>query len=219
MIKRGERFYRFARLFANIGKANAQTCISVLFGRKIAGMALEFTTSFLKDSIEVLRYYKRLGERAIGQVPDESLLAAPDPNSNSIAIMVKHLAGNMRSRFSDFLTSDGEKPDRKRDSEFEAPPQTRAELLAMWEAGWQHVFNALTPLTDAHLSQKVYIRSEAHSVTQVINRQLAHYAYHVGQIVYVAKHFAGANWNSLTIPRGKSEEFTSKVASGKASQR
>ena len=182
-------------------------------------MALEFTNSFLKDSIEVLRYYKRLGERAIGQVPDESLLEAPDPNSNSIAIMVKHLAGNMRSRFSDFLTSDGEKPGRKRDSEFEAPPKTRAELLAMWEAGWQQVFNALTPLTDAHLSQKVYIRAEAHSVTQAINRQLAHYAYHVGQIVYLAKHFAGANWNSLTIPRGKSEEFTSKVASGKDSQR
>jgi hypothetical protein len=206
-------------LFANIGKANAQTCISVLFGRKMPSVALEFTTSFLKDSIEVLRYYKRLGERAIGQVPDKALLAAPDPDSNSIAIMVKHLAGNMRSRFSDFLTSDGEKPDRKRDNEFEEPAKTRAELLAMWEAGWQHVFNALTPLTDAHLSQKVYIRAEAHSVTQAINRQLAHYAYHVGQIVYLAKHFAGANWTSLTIPRGKSEEFTSKVASGKASQR
>jgi hypothetical protein len=206
-------------LFANIGEANAKTCISVLFGQKMAGMALEFTTSFLKDSIEVLRYYKRLGERAIAQVPDESLVAAPDPDSNSIAIIVKHLAGNMRSRFTDFLTSDGEKLDRKRDTEFETPPKTRAELLAMWEAGWQHVFNALTPLTEAHLSQKVYIRSEAHSVTQAINRQLAHYAYHVGQIVYMAKHFAGANWNSLTIPRGKSEEFTTRVASGKASQR
>ena len=182
-------------------------------------MALEFTTSFLKDSIEVLRYYEQLGERAMQQDQHESLLAAPDANSNSIAVIVKHLAGNMRSRFSDFLTSDGEKPDRKRDSEFEAPPKTRAELLAMWEAGWHHVLNALTPLTDAPLSQKVYIRSEAHSVTQAINRQLAHYAYHVGQIVYLAKHFAGADWNSLTIPRGKSEEFTSKVASGKASQR
>jgi hypothetical protein len=184
-----------------------------------AGMALEFTTSYLKDSIDVLRYYKRLGERAIAQVPDESLIAALDSESNSIAVIVKHLAGNMRSRFTDFFTSDGEKPDRKRDTEFEAPPKTRAELMAMWEAGWQHVFNALTPLTDAQLSQKVYIRSEAHSVTQAINRQLAHYAYHVGQIVYVAKHFAGANWAALTIPRGKSEEFTSRVASGKISQR
>ena len=184
-----------------------------------AGMALEFTTSYLKDSIEVLRYYKRLAERAIAQVPDEALVLAPDAESNSIAIIVKHLAGNMRSRFTDFLTSDGEKPDRKRDTEFEAPPRTRAELTAIWEAGWQHVFNALTPLTDAQLSHKVYIRSEAHSVMQAINRQIAHYTYHVGQIVYLAKHFAGASWTSLTIPRGKSEEFTSRVASGKASQR
>jgi len=182
-------------------------------------MALEFTTSYLKDSIEVLRHYKRLAERAIAQVPDDALVAAPDAESNSIAIIVKHLTGNMHSRFTDFLTSDGEKPDRKRDTEFEAPPKTRAELMAMWEAGWQRVFSALTPLTDAHLSHKVFIRSEAHSVTQAINRQLAHYAYHVGQIVYVAKHFAAANWTSLTIPRGKSEEFTSRVTSGKASQR
>jgi uncharacterized damage-inducible protein DinB len=182
-------------------------------------MALEFTTSHLKDSTEVLRYYKRLAERAIAQVPDEALFAAPDSESNSIAIIVKHLAGNMRSRFTDFFTSDGEKPDRKRDTEFEAPPKTRAELMAMWEAGWQHVFDALTPLTDADLNRKIYIRSEAHSVTQAINRQMAHYAYHVGQIVYVAKHFAGAKWTALTIPRGKSEEFLANVVSGKVSQR
>jgi len=182
-------------------------------------MALEFTTSHLKDSIEVLRYYKRLAERAIAQVPDEALAAAPDAESNSIAIIIKHLAGNMRSRFTGFLTSDGEKPDRKRDTEFETPPRTRAELMAMWEAGWQHVFNALTPLTDEHLGHKVYIRSEAHSVTQAINRQMAHYAYHVGQIVYVAKHFAGPKWTALTIPRGKSEEFLANVVSGKVSQR
>src|SRR5690349_20034888 len=181
-------------------------------------MPVEFTTSYLKDSIDLLRYYKRLAERAIAQVPDGALVAAPDSESNSTAIIVKHLAGNMRSRFTDFLTSDGEKPDRKRDTEFEATPKTRADLMTMWEAGWQHVFSALTPLTEAQLSQKVYIRSEAHSVTQAINRQLAHYAYHVGQIVYVAKHFAGAHWKPLTIPKGKSEEFTSRVASGKASQ-
>src|SRR5580765_2605507 len=182
-------------------------------------MALEFTTSYLKDSIAVLGYYKRLAERAMAQIPDEALFAAVDSQSNSVAIIVKHLAGNMRSRFTDFLTSDGEKPDRKRDSEFEAPPTTRAELMEMWEGGWRRVFDAITPLTDPQLNDKVYIRSEAHSVMQAINRQLAHYAYHIGQIVYVAKHFAGANWNSLTIPRGKSEEFTSRVASGKASQR
>lgn len=182
-------------------------------------MPLEFTTSYLKDSIDLLRYYKRLGERAMAQVPDEALLASLDAESNSIAIMVKHLAGNMRSRFTDFLTTDGEKPDRKRDTEFETPPKTRAELMAMWETGWQSVFEALAPLKDEQLAQKVFIRSEAHSVMQALNRQLAHYAYHVGQIVYAAKHFAGANWKALTIPRGKSEEFMSQVVSGKASQR
>lgn len=182
-------------------------------------MPLEFTTSYLKDCVDLLRYYKRLGDRAMAQVPDEALLAAPDAESNSIAIIVKHLAGNMRSRFTDFLNTDGEKPNRKRDTEFEAPPKTRAELMAMWETGWQHVFSALAPLTDEHLGQKVLIRSEAHSVMQALNRQLAHYAYHVGQIVYLAKHFAGTNWTALTIPRGKSEEFMRQVISGKASQR
>jgi hypothetical protein len=200
-------------------RVNGAACIALPERKKMPPMALEFTTSYLKDSINVLRYYKRLAERAIAQVPDQALVASPDAESNSIAIIVKHLAGNMRSRFTDFLTSDGEKPDRKRDTEFEVPPTTRADLMGMWEAGWQHVFSALTPLTEAQLSQKVYIRSEAHSVTQAINRQLAHYAYHVGEIVYVAKHFAGANWTSLTVPKGKSEEFTSRVASGKASQR
>jgi hypothetical protein len=182
-------------------------------------MALEFTTSYLKDSTEVLRYYKKLAERAMSQVSDEALLASPDPESNSIAIIVKHLAGNMRSRFTDFLTSDGEKPDRKRDTEFESPAGTRAELMAMWEAGWKYVFEALTALKETQLSEKVYIRSQAHSVMQAINRQVAHYAYHVGQIVYLAKHYAGANWKSLTVPRGKSEDFTSRVASDRASQR
>jgi hypothetical protein len=182
-------------------------------------MSLEFTTSYLKDCSDLLRYYKRLGERAMTQVSDEALMATPDAESNSIAIMVKHLAGNMRSRFTDFLDTDGEKPDRNRDTEFEAPPKTRAELMAMWETGWQHVFDALAPLKDEQLGQKVLIRSEAHSVLQALNRQLAHYAYHVGQIVYVAKHFAGAKWAALTIPRGKSEEFMRQVVSGKASQR
>src|SRR5579885_2332171 len=157
-----------------------------------SNMALEFTTSYLKDSIEVLQYYKKLGERAMAQVSDEALLATPDPESNSIAIIVKHLAGNMRSRFTDFLTSDGEKPDRKRDTEFEAPPKTRAELMALWEAGWDCVFQALTPLTEADLTRTVQIRSEPHSVMQAINRQVAHYSYHIGQIVYLAKHYAGS---------------------------
>jgi hypothetical protein len=182
-------------------------------------MALEFTTSCLKDSIDLLRFYKKLGDRAMAQVSDEGLNAVLDAESNSIAIIVKHLAGNMRSRWTGFLTSDGEKPDRDRDSEFETPPKSREELLAMWEAGWQLAFDALAPLTDADLSRTIYIRGEAHSVTQAIHRQLAHYAYHVGQIVFLAKHFAGPDWNALTIPRRKSAEFNARVAAGKASQR
>jgi Protein of unknown function (DUF1572) len=182
-------------------------------------MALEFTTSCLNDSVDLLRFYKRLGDRAMAQASDEALFAALDDESNSIAIIVKHLAGNMRSRWTDFLTSDGEKPDRDRDSEFEAPPKTRDELMALWETGWQLAFDALAPLTDADLSRTAYIRTEAHSVMQTIHRQLAHYSYHIGQIVFLAKHFAGSEWTALTIPRRKSGEFNAKVASGKASQR
>ena len=182
-------------------------------------MALEFTTSCLKDSVDLLRFYKRLGDRAMEQASDEALFATLDEESNSIAIIVKHLAGNMRSRWTNFLTSDGEKPDRDRDSEFEAPPKTRAELLELWETGWQLAFDALAPLTDADLSRTAYIRTEAHSVMQTIHRQVAHYAYHVGQIVYLSKHFAGPDWNALTIPRRKSADFNAKVAAGKASQR
>jgi hypothetical protein len=167
----------------------------------------------------VLRYYKRLGERALAQVPDAGLFATLDPESNSIAILVKHMAGNMRSRWTDFLTTDGEKPDRNRDTEFEAPAQTRAELMAQWEAGWKCVFDALAPLSESDLSRRVVIRTEPHSVTQAINRALGHYAYHTGQIVYLAKYFAGADWKALTIPRGKSAEFIADVAAGKKSQR
>lgn len=182
-------------------------------------MALEFTTSCLKDSVDLLRFYKRLGDRAMAQASDEALFATLDDESNSIAIIVKHLAGNMRSRWTDFLISDGEKPDRDRDSEFEAPPKTRDELQALWESGWQLTFGALAPLTDADLSRTAYIRGEAHSVMQTIHRQVAHYSYHIGQIVYLAKHFAGPGWCALTIPRRKSAEYNARVASGKASQR
>jgi hypothetical protein len=182
-------------------------------------MALEFTTSCFKDSVDLFLFYKKLGDRAMSQVDDSSLFASLDAESNSIATIVKHLAGNMRSRWTDFLTTDGEKPDRDRDSEFEAPPKTRDEVLALWEAGWKLAFEALAPLTDADLTRTVYIRAEAHSVMQTLHRQAAHYAYHVGQIVYLAKHFAGADWNALTIPRHKSAEYNSNVAAGKQSQR
>jgi uncharacterized damage-inducible protein DinB len=182
-------------------------------------MALEFTTSYIKDAIDVFGVYKRLGDRAMQQAPDDALFATLDAESNSIAIIVKHLAGNMRSRWTDFLASDGEKPDRNRDAEFEAPPKTRVELAALWEASWKTLFDALAPLTDADLTRTVTIRGEAHSVMQAINRNLTHTAYHVGQIVYLAKHFAGSKWTALTILRGKSKQFHVDVASGKASQR
>ncbi|HEV2522799.1 MAG TPA: DUF1572 family protein [Candidatus Acidoferrales bacterium] len=182
-------------------------------------MALELTTSCLKDSISLFRFYKQLGERAMQQAPDEALFATLDEESNSIAILVKHISGAMRSRWTDFLTTDGEKPGRNRDSEFEAPPKTRGELLALWESGWKIVFEELGRVTDADLVRTVYIRGEAHSAMQAIHRQVAHVAYHVGQIVYLAKHFAGGKWTALTVPRGKSETYNAAIVSGKASQR
>jgi hypothetical protein len=183
------------------------------------GMAHQFTTSYLQDSIDVFRYYKKLGERAIAQCPEEALFTTLDTESNSIAVIVKHIAGNMRSRWTDFLTSDGEKPDRNRDFEFEAPPKTRMELMEMWERGWKLLFGALEPLNDADLTRTITIRTEPHSVMQAINRQVAHYSYHVGQIVYLARHFAGEQWQALTIPKKKSAEFNRQVAAGEKSQR
>ena len=153
------------------------------------------------------------------QVTDAQLFAILDDEANSIAIIVKHMTGNMRSRWTDFLTTDGEKPDRNRDREFIDPPATRDALMAEWEHGWSCVFQALEPLSDSDLGRTITIRGEAHSVTQAINRQLAHYPYHVGQIVLLAKHYAGGEWKSLSVPRNQSAEFNRKVASGDASQR
>lgn len=182
-------------------------------------MALKFTTSYIEDSLSLFRSYKKLAERAMEQVSDEQLLATIDVESNSIALIVKHMAGNMRSRWTDFLTSDGEKPDRNRDSEFDLPPTSRQELMKSWEDGWNRLFQALEDLTDDDLSRTVTIRGEAHSVMQAINRQLAHYPNHVGQIVLLAKHFAGSRWDSLTVPKNRSAEFNRSVAAGEASQR
>lgn len=182
-------------------------------------MALKFTTNYLEDSLSLFRYYKKLGEGAIAQVTDEQLLAVLDAEMNSIAQIVKHMAGNMRSRWTDFLTSDGEKPDRHRDSEFEAPPASREALMSLWEAGWSCVFSALEPLGTADVDRKVTIRGEAHSVMQALNRQIAHYAYHVGQIVFLAKHLQHNQWRSLSIPRSQSAKFNQRVSAGEASQR
>jgi len=182
-------------------------------------MALELTTSYLKDSLTLFRYYKKLAERAIEQITDEQLSAVLDGEMNSIAIIVKHMAGNMRSRWTDFLTSDGEKPDRWRDSEFENPAATRAALMSLWEEGWNCVFTALEPLSDADMDRTVTIRGEAHSVMQAINRQIAHYAYHCGQIVFLAKHLQSKQWKSLSVPRGKSRKCSIRVAAKESSQR
>jgi uncharacterized damage-inducible protein DinB len=182
-------------------------------------MALRFTTSYIEDSLSLFRYYKNLAERAIAQVTDDQLLAVLDSEGNSIAVIVKHMTGNMQSRWPDFLTTDGEKPGRDRDAEFEDPPATRDALTAAWEAGWQCLFTALEPLSDEDMQRTVTIRGEPHSVMQTINRQLAHYAYHCGQIVLLAKHFRHDEWKSLTIPRRKSAEFNRRVAAGEASQR
>jgi uncharacterized protein DUF1572 len=182
-------------------------------------MAHEFTTSYIKDSIDLFRHTKRITDRALEQLPDEAFFATIDPESNSIAIIVKHLSGNMRSRWTNFLTSDGEKPDRHRDSEFEAPPATRAEVMALWENGWGCLFDALGALTDADVTRQITIRNEPHSVMQAINRQMAHYCNHTGQIVYLAKHFAGKNWKAVTVPRNRSAQFTADVVAGRMSQR
>jgi hypothetical protein len=185
----------------------------------LPNMAHQFTTSYIEDSLSLFRQYKNLAERAMSQVSDDQLFTALDGESNSIAITVKHMAGNMRSRWTDFLTTDGEKPDRHRDSEFEAAPDTREALLQMWEAGWQHVFTALEPLSDADLGRTVQIRGEPHSVMQAINRQVAHYGSHIGQIILLAKHYAGDRWTAVTIPRNRSTDYNQKVAAGEASQR
>jgi len=182
-------------------------------------MPHQFTTSYLADSLSLFRLYKKMAEGAIAQISDEHLTATLDPEMNSIAQIVKHMAGNMRSRWTDFLSTDGEKLNRNRDSEFVDAPPTREALLSLWEDGWQHVFNALEPLSDADLGRTVQIRGEPHSVMQAINRQIAHYATHCGQIILLAKHFASDHWKSLTVPRNRSAEFNQAVQAGEKSQR
>ncbi len=163
---------------------------------------------YLDDVRLQLRKYKRLAEKALEQVSDDDLFRLIDPEANSIALVMKHMAGNMRSRWTDFLTTDGEKPDRRRDTEFEQDSaEGRTSVFARWEAGWAALFAALEPLGAADLGRTVTVRREPHTVLQAIQRQLAHYAYHVGQIVLLAKHFAGPRWRSLSIPKGRSAEY------------
>jgi len=182
-------------------------------------MALEYSASCRDDSVSLFRYYKQLGERALAQIGDDEFTAALDPEMNSVALIVKHLHGNMRSRWMGFPEADGERADRHRDGEFVDPPATRAEVMRLWDEGWGFVLSAMDRLEDADMSSRTTIRGEVHSVTQAVHRQMAHYAYHVGQIVFLAKHLRSDAWNSLTIPRNRSAEFNRRVASGDASQR
>jgi uncharacterized damage-inducible protein DinB len=182
-------------------------------------MPLIFTTSYLEDVVSLFRMYQRLSEKAMAQATDEQLLMQIDPEANSIALIVKHVAGNLRSRWTDFLTSDGEKPDRDRDGEFLNPPQTREELMKMWNEGWACLNAACAQLKEEDLARTVYIRGEAHSVVQALNRAVTHCAYHCGQIVMLAKHFQGEQWKSISVPKGKSKEFAERVSRGEASQR
>ncbi len=164
--------------------------------------------SYLPSVIKQFQYYKSLADKAMLQVEaDEKLNWQPDANSNSIAIIVKHLAGNMLSRWTDFLTSDGEKTWRNREAEFEGGYDNRTAMLEHWESGWKCLFDAIETLQEADLERIVYIRNEGHTVLEAINRQLAHYSYHVGQIVYLGRMLAGDTWRSLSIPKGGSEAF------------
>ena len=168
---------------------------------------------YLDEVGRQFRGHKRLGEGAMAQLKDDEFFIALDAEGNSIAVLVKHLAGNMRSRFVDFLSSDGEKPDRHRDQEFEVGPgTTRQEVMRWWEAGWGHVFAALESLKPEDVMRTVTIRGEPHTVLQAINRQVTHYAYHVGQIVFLAKHLRSEDWKTLSVPRGKSEQFNAQMA-------
>jgi len=177
-------------------------------------MNTDLATHYLDEIRRQLRGHKRLAEGAIAQLKDEELFVVLDPESNSVAIIIKHLVGNMRSRFTDFLTTDGEKPDRHRDQEFEMnSAASRDEVMRWWEQGWAQVFAATEALKPEDLMRTVTIRGEPHTVLQAINRQVAHYAHHVGQIVFLAKHFRSAEWKSLSIPRGRSEEFNRKAIS------
>lgn len=167
---------------------------------------------YLEETREQLQKLKQTAERALAQTRDEDLFAQIDPENNSLAILMQHLGGNLRSRWTDFLTSDGEKPDRDRDSEFiVAEGTTRADLLERWEDGWRRLFSALEALTEEDLTRTVLIRAEPHSVIKAINRQLGHTAYHVGQMVLLARHFAGERWQTLSVPRGGTREFNARM--------
>lgn len=169
--------------------------------------------NYFEDALKSFRAYKKLAEKAIAQLSDEEFFVTLDEESNSVAVIMKHIAGNMFSRWTDFLISDGEKPNRNRDMEFVIEPlTTKDDVIDYWERGWKCVFEALETLRPEDFEKKVTIRGEEHTIVQAINRQMTHYAYHIGQIVFLAKHFRSAEWKSLSIPRNRSAEFNAFVA-------
>lgn len=174
---------------------------------------------YLDDVVSQFKKLKLLAEGALAQVEERDLFASLDPESNSLAVLLQHMAGNLRSRWTDFLTSDGEKPDRHRDSEFElADGLSKERLFARWEEGWRCLFQTLAALHEEDLGLTVLIRAEPHSVVNAINRQLTHYAYHVGQIVFLSKHLAAGRWRTLSVPRGKSQELNETMFRSKTPQ-
>jgi hypothetical protein len=173
-------------------------------------------SNYLSDAIKSFRNYKTMAEKAMAQVSDEEFFEALNEEANSIAVIVKHIAGNLRSRWTDFLTSDGEKADRNRDTEFELMDETRESLMKFWEQGWQTLFDAIEPLEAEDFEKTVSIRGEAHTICEAINRQMTHYAYHVGQITFLAKHFRSKDWKTLSVPRGRSAEFNQFLSDKKA---
>lgn len=174
---------------------------------------------YLKSIDRQFRYYKSLGEKAMAQLDEKQLFLQPNIDSNSIATIVKHLWGNMLSRWTDFLTTDGEKPWRERDAEFENDLDSREMMMQKWEEGWQCLFNALDSITDKDLGMIIYIRNEGHTVLEAINRQLAHYSYHVGQIVYAAKLLKIDGWNSLSIAKNQSADYNKEKFSQEKDKR
>jgi hypothetical protein len=174
---------------------------------------------FLASAIKQFEYYKLLGEKAMEQLPDEKLFWQYNAESNSIAIIVKHLWGNMLSRWTDLMTSDGEKEWRNRDAEFENNIETKEDLLKKWNEGWQCLLNTLKALTEPDLQKIIYIRNQGHTVLEAINRQLAHYPYHIGQIIYIAKMVLDDNWKSLSIPKSESTSFNTEKFSAPKSRK
>ena len=172
--------------------------------------------NFHSDAVASFRNYKKLAEKALDQISDEEFFATIDEEANSVAVVVKHIAGNLVSRWSDFLTTDGEKPTRDRDAEFEINDDSRKELMEFWERGWQTLFENIEPLTIEDFTKTVTIRGQEHTIVEAFNRQLTHYAYHIGQIVLLAKHFKSVDWETLSIPKNRSAEFNTFLTNKKA---